>query len=168
MRPIDIVALLSSIVLAIVISTFKVRKSAIPISAFPVFFMFLAPVTIIVHMFFHLAFVSYGIIQSITAHSFEYNFRTYSLYLMAGVLIYFSAQLINRLNLFLVTGAYTGALKAILAICLVSAPVILLNPFGLLPILVCMIALLAMRFSLNHCGAVEREQMKTQHVAVRN
>ena len=146
MRPVDIVALVSSIVIATLMAIIKARKSVFAIRTIPAVFMFFGPVTIIVHMFFHIAYVSYGAIQSINNRSFTYTFRLYSLILMAGILIYFSAKLMKRLNRFLIVGRYFEVIKTMMAISVISAPVILLNPLGSLPVMVCIIALIAMRF----------------------
>jgi hypothetical protein len=164
MRPVDIVALVSSIVIATLMAIIKARKSVFAIRTIPAVFMFFGPVTIIVHMFFHIAYVGYGTIQSINNNSFTYTFKLYSLFLMAGILIYFSVKLMKRLNQFLVVGRYFEVIKTMIAIGVISAPVILLNPLGSLPVMVCIITLIAMRFVRRVNAVTEKLHKETKEL----
>jgi hypothetical protein len=146
MRTIDLIALVASAIVAIILATTTIRKSVFPLRAVPAFFMFFGPAVIFVHMVFHTGNISYNTFQGIQLGTFTYNFRFYSLMLMGLVLIYSSATLLQRIKNFLVGGSYASVLKAMLMIFVVSAPTIPFTPIGSLPVIACIITLVAMPF----------------------
>jgi hypothetical protein len=146
MRTIDLLALIASAIVAIFLATTTIRKSIFSLRAIPAFFMFFGPAVIFVHMICHIGDISYNTFQGIKSGNFTYNFRFYSLMLMGVVLIYSSLLLLQQIKKFLVVGAYANVLKTMLMIFVVSAPTIPFTPIGSLPVIACIITLVAMPF----------------------
>lgn len=147
MRQIDIIALISSIFVAIVMSVISVRRSANVLRPIGAFFMFFGPAAIFVHMCFHIGQINVSAIDNIAKGTFKYDFRFYSLVLMPAALIYSAALLLQRIKRFLEGERYTVVLGAMVMITLISTPTIPFTPIGSLPILSCIITLCALPFA---------------------
>jgi hypothetical protein len=119
-----------------------------PVKGIAVFFLLFGPLVVFVHRFFHLFNISYNIGERIRTHSFVYDFRTYSLYLMGVLLAYLSFHLL-RLGLYKCYNLQSSnkpIYKTMLAIAAVSLPTVFFTPIGSLPAIACTISLISLRF----------------------
>ena len=146
MRNIDLMALIASVIAAVVVTIISVRKSEIALRPIAAFFMFFGPAAIFVHMSFHIGEINYQAIENIQKGSFSYNFRYYSLMLMAAAIVYCAGLLLQRIKRFLEGERSVAIFKAIAMTVVVSAPTIPFTPIGSLPTLACMITLCALPF----------------------
>lgn len=143
---IDMFAVLTSILVAIVLTLITIRKSETPLRRVAPFFMFFGPSAILVHMSCHILEINYRAIGNIKAGKFIYDFRFYSLMLMAVVLIYCNQLLLKRIKKFIEGNSSSEVLKAIGMIVLVSLPTVPFTPIGSLPTMACIITLIALPF----------------------
>lgn len=143
---VDLTAMVISLVAAIFFAIKLARKH--PVKGLAAFFFLFGPLVILVHMFFHLFNISYTIAQRVQAHTFVYDYRTYSLYLMGGLLAYLSFQLLQhglrKCNA--LQSSNKPIFKTMLAIGLVSLPTVFFTPIGSLPAMACIISLAALAF----------------------
>ena len=147
MRNIDIIALIISVIVALIMSVITVRKSSVVLRPIAAFFIFFGPASILVHMGFHIGLISFNAIEKLKKGSFTYDFRYYSLMLMAVAIIYCAGLLLQRLRDFLEGESFTRVLRAMAMIIAVSAPTIPLNPIGSLPTIACIITLSTLPFA---------------------
>jgi len=141
---VDVFALAASLVLAALLTMMVSRRTAAPLRLPAVFFLFFGPSAILIHMSCHILQISYNAVLSSLDGEFVYNFRFYSLMLMAGVIIYLNQQLLVRLKVFLEDGYFGPVLRVMFRIVLVSAPTIAFTLIGLLPTVACIISLAAL------------------------
>jgi len=147
MRNIDIIALITSVIVAYIMSIITIRKSSITLRPKVTFFLFFGPAAILVHVGFHIGQINYNAIENIKKGTFTYDFRYYSLMLMAVTIIYCAGLLLQGLREFLDGESSGKVLKSMAMIVVVSAPTIPLNLFGALPTRACLFTLLALPFA---------------------
>jgi hypothetical protein len=147
MRNIDIIALIVSVIVAFIMSIITIRKSGSTLRPMVTFFLFFGPAAILVHLGFHIGQINFNAIENIKKGTFTYDFRYYSLMLMAVAIIYCAGLLVQRLREFLEGESYGNVLRAMAMIVVVSAPTIPLNPIGALPTIACLITLSALPFA---------------------
>lgn len=139
-------AVLTSILAAIVLTVITIRKSEIPLRRVAPFFMFFGPSAILVHMSCHILKINYHAIENRRAGQFTYNFRFYSLMLMAVVLVYCNQLLLQRIKKFIEGNSSSEVLKAIGMIVFVRLPTVPFTSIGSLPTMACIITLIALPF----------------------
>src|SRR6476646_1172495 len=100
MRNIDIIALITSVIVAYIMSIITIRKSSITLRPKVTFFLFFGPAAILVHVGFHIGQINYNAIENIKKGTFTYDFRYYSLMLMAVTIIYCAGLLLQGLREF--------------------------------------------------------------------
>ena len=163
---VDLVAMLLSLTLALVF-TIRYKKKAIqPLRAVPLFFLLFGPLVIIVHMGFHNFEILYRALLGSIDGKFTYSFRFYSLMLM-GILVLWQSVVFLKQS----AGVYvwgTTSKKSLLQtagiIALITLPTIPLTPIGSLPLMACVINLVASAFvrkrkisaSVNRLVAIKR------------
>lgn len=135
-RTMDLVAMGASVIAALALTFVFYKKTNGRLRAVPFFFLLFGPMAIAVHMVMH--FVGVGLVASrkMAAGTFTYDFRFYSLLLMAGVLAYLSIQLI-RLSHPKQLGADDNGRKRLMTcgwLVLVAAPTIPFTFIGSLPV----------------------------------
>jgi hypothetical protein len=143
---VDLTAMLLSIIAAVVLAV-KMRRNY-AVRGVAAFFLVLGPLVTGVHMFFHLLNITYNAIERFRIHAFTYDFRFYSLYLMAGVLSYLSVRLLRQ-SLYKCAGLQSSnrpIYKTMLAIAPVSLPTVAFTPIGSLPAFGCVVTLVALAF----------------------
>ena len=147
-RKMDLLAMATSVVLAVLFTFLYHRKAKGRLRAFPLFLMIFGPMAIAVHMAFHLMGVGYVASLKIGAGTFPYDFRFYALLLMAGVLGFLSFQLLHQSTSYFISGRIGK--KRWLATCglivLVAAPTIPFTFIGSLPVQAVIINLIASVF----------------------
>lgn len=143
---IDMVAVLVSVLVAIVLTVNTVRKSETPLRRLAPFFMFFGPSAILVHLSCHIIEISFHAFENIRAGKFTYNFRFYSLMLMAVALIYCNQLLLSKIKKFTEGSSSSEVLKAMGVIVLISLPTVPFTPIGALPTMACIITLVALPF----------------------
>lgn len=146
MRSIDIIALIVSALVALTITALSFRKSNVSIRPLGAFFMLFAPATIFVHMGCHIGEICLGAFENIKKGVFHYDFRFYSLMLMAVATLYCTSLLLQSMQRFFEGENYVIIIRPILMIFVVTAPTIPFTPIGALPLLSCLIALSALPF----------------------
>jgi hypothetical protein len=143
---VDLFAIVLSVVLAIILTTRTARNNEVPLRKVAAFFMFFGPSAIVVHLSFHILEISYHAVENIIAGSFEYNFRFYSLMLMAAIIIYFNRMLMKQIRNYLQGETLAEVMKTMTVIVFVSLPTVPFTPIGSLPTLACLITLTALPF----------------------
>lgn len=144
---IDVIALIVSVVTAIFFTVKTLRKTGRRLRTTAIFFMYLGPAVIAVHMIFHTVEISYHAFENILAGTFSYNFRFYSLILFGLILIALNHTLLRTMKSFLSGGSITDVWKSIIPIILVSVPTIPFTPIGALPAIACLISITALPFA---------------------
>ncbi|RPD51340.1 hypothetical protein [Paracnuella aquatica] len=147
-RLMDLVAMGVSVVLAAVLAVAWYKKAASRVRAVPLFFVLFGPVAVAVHMAMHLVGVGIAASRKMAAGSFQYDFRFYSLLLMAGVLLYISLRLLqlSRPDYLVATIYRQQRLAACGWLVLVSVPTIPFTFIGSLPVQAVLIHLVAAYF----------------------
>ena len=147
-RLMDLVAMGVSVVLAALLTVAWYKKAAGRVRAVPLFFVLFGPAAVAVHMLMHLVGVGIAASRKMAAGSFQYDFRFYSLLLMAGVLLYVSLRLLQLSRPdYLVAKIYRQQrLAACGWLVLVSAPTIPFTFIGSLPVQAVLIHLVATFF----------------------
>ena len=144
---VDYVALFLSFVLAAFYTISIIRVNPMKIRSVAVFFMLFGPSAILVHMSAHIIEISYHAIINIIAGKFIYNFRFYSLILMAVVVIGCSAHFLKLLKKYCISKIKSKRLfETALVIVLLTAPTIPFTFIGSLPAMACTISLIALPF----------------------
>jgi hypothetical protein len=143
---VDLTAMVLSLVAAILLAIRLARKH--PVRGVAVFFFLFGPLVIGVHMFFHLSNITYNVTERMQAHSFVYDFRLYSLYLMGLLLGYLGTRLLRQgiHKCQALQSSNTPIYKTMVAISLVSVPTVFFTPIGSLPAMACIISLMALLF----------------------
>jgi hypothetical protein len=147
-RLMDLIALGTSVAVAIVLAIFYYKKAKRRLRAVPLFFLLLGPVAIAVHMAMHFIGVGMVATRKISAGSFTYDFRFYSLLLMAGVLSVLSFQLIKQSQPGFLRKRNNARQRLVTCgwIVLVAAPTIPFTFIGSLPVQAVVIHLAAAYF----------------------
>ena len=162
---VDLTAMLLSLAATIFIAFRLARKN--PVRSVAAFFLLFGPLVIGIHMFFHLFNITYNVTERIRVHSFIYDFRLYSLYLMGFLLGYLSLRLLRQgiYKCRVLGSSNTPIYKTMAAICLVSVPTVFFTPIGSLPAMACVISLVALRFlkrkRIAPAGTVMEPERKT-------
>jgi hypothetical protein len=146
MRTIDIIALIVSAFVTLGITISTLQKPSVTLRPVVAFFMLFGPAVIVVHMIFHIGSINFNTLEKIKQGSFTYDFRYYSLMLMAVAIAYCAGVLLQRIKRFFEGESYKPILKAVATTIFVSAPIIPINPIGALPTIACLITLSAVPF----------------------
>ena len=145
---VDGAAMVLSLALAITFTLRYKRKALRPLRALPLFFLLFGPIVIIVHMGFHNFEILYRAVLAGINGKFTYSFRFYSLMLMGILVMWVSITFLRQSIGVYVWGAVAkkSLLKTAGLIALVTLPTIPLTPIGSLPLMACLINLVAASF----------------------
>lgn len=145
---VDLAAMVLSLALALYFTIRYKKKGVQPLRAVPLFFLLFGPLVIIVHMGFHNFEILYRAVQNSMAGNFTYSFRFYSLMLMGVLVLWLSVSFLKQSAGVYVWGTHTKKelLRTASIIALVTLPTIPLTPIGSLPLMACLINLIASAF----------------------
>jgi len=124
----------------------KLKKKKV--RAVPAYFLFFAPVAILVFIFFHLFENSFHAIEAAVAGKFKYDFRFYSLMLLGLVVAQLGWQLLNKCMAKCLKERYKNVhlFRTVAFIYVLTAPLIPLTPISAVPAICCTISLIALPF----------------------
>jgi hypothetical protein len=145
---IDLMALAFTVVMPFVVTIQLKRKAGKKLRAVPVYFFVFGPSGILTFMFFHLFENIYRAITAYISGSFQYNFKFYSLLLLGVVVAYLGIQFIIACHNKCLEGnsANRPYFSQILLILLFTLPLIPIIPIAAVPLICCIISLLAFAF----------------------
>lgn len=158
---VDLAAMVLSFAFAILL-TIRYKKKAIrPLRALPLFFLLFGPIVIIVHMGFHNFEILYRAIVAGIENKFTYTFRFYSLMLMGILVMWLSLTFLKQsVGVYILdTVTKKRLLKTAGFIALVTLPTIPFTPIGSLPLMACLINLIAASFVRKKAVMVAKEPL---------
>jgi hypothetical protein len=162
----DLTALLLTILLPIIAAVIVKRNTGKKTRAIPVYFLVFGPTGTIVFMFFHLFENIYRGIVSATSGIFHYDFRYYSLILFGLVLgsagCFFLRSCIHKcLNR---EKSNKQIFISIALVALITAPLIPIIILSFLPLIFCVISLVALPFA---CKNQQKEILTINHGTIK-
>jgi len=143
----DLTALVLALTLPLAMTIQFKRKARKKLRAVPTYFLLFGPAGIMSFIFFHLFENSYRAVEKTIAGSFDYNFRFYSLILLGFVIAYLGVLFYKACrSKCLGEGKNRPCLLNMVAVLLVSVPLVPITPIAIVPSICCGVSLLALPF----------------------
>jgi hypothetical protein len=131
--------------------TFKMaRKALIPVRKLPLFFVFFGSSLVFSAMCGHLFENSVRSIILAIEGNFVFGYPLYSRILMGITFLSISGYMLHQTTMWLQGDRYarTNLIKAAICLTLLSAPIVLFRPIGILPTIACLISMSALPFTV--------------------
>lgn len=128
-----------------------VRRATVPLRKIPACFVVFGATSVSTFLGFgHLFEISYHALERVSAGTFVYDFRFYSLMLMGMLLLVLSLHMLKAIEHWFqgIPGSRHNIIRMALWIIVTSAPAIFLTPIAAAPVMACLITLIAMPFTL--------------------
>lgn len=144
---IDITAVITALVIALIFKIISLRNPNTQIWAVPAFFTLFGPAVVIVFMSAHLSENIYRAINGLIKGTFIYDFKYYSLMLLGTLIVVAGVLYLNAAKQYIAgRSSVKKVLLFISVIVLLTAPLIPIVPIAAVPSIACAISLLGLPF----------------------
>jgi hypothetical protein len=158
---IDAYVLALCVILSLTFTVRMANRALLPVRKFPVFFLYFGTFLIFSAMCGHLFENSLRAILRAVEGNFIFDYTFYSRIFMGVVFISISGYMLSQIKAWLQGDrqAKINFIKAAVCITLLSAPIVLFRPIGLLPTIACLISLSALPFATKRKRALVLQQV---------
>jgi hypothetical protein len=142
--------------------TFKMaRKALMPVRKLPLFFVFLGSSLVFSAMCGHLFENSVRALMLAIQGDFVFGYPLYSRILMGVTFLSISGYMLHQTNRWLLGDRFakTNLIKAAICLTLLTAPIVLFRPIGILPTIACIISMSALPFTVKRSKKLVLQQV---------
>jgi hypothetical protein len=158
---IDAVVLGLCLAISSVLTIKMAGKAILPVRKLPLFFVFLGSSLVFSAMCGHLFENSMRAIMLAIEGNFVFGYPLYSRILMGITFLSISGYMLHQTTMWLQGDKFakTNLIKAALCLTLLSAPIVLFRPIGILPTIACLISMSALPFTVKQAKKLVLQRM---------